>query len=124
MFFGSALDRALLLHDVLGKDGRRDEVVGPHLPLGGEGRSAGELETRVGVVAQGIPLAPRPDVTEKSEMILIQHMKTMMQTVQQTRNVEKNVIKNTKKYKFKTATTIRQHSSTDDTTDYIVPIYA
>ena len=57
-----ALWRALLPHDVIGLDHGGHEVVRPDLPPGGEGRRPRELGARVAVVADGVPLGPRPDV--------------------------------------------------------------
>ena len=58
-----ALWRALLPHDVIGLDHGGHEVVRPDLPPGGEGRRPRELGARVAVVADGVPLGPRPDIS-------------------------------------------------------------
>ncbi len=65
VLLGPALGGALLLHDVVGEHGGGHEVVCAHLPPGGEGARARELQTRVRVVAHGVPLAPRPDVSAR-----------------------------------------------------------
>ncbi len=62
VILGPALHRALLLHDIFGEDGGGDKVVDPLLPPRGERGGARELQAGVGVVAQGVPLAPRPQV--------------------------------------------------------------
>ena len=69
MILRSAGDRTLLPHHVLHLRHGRNKVVLCVLPLGGEGRGSREALASVGVMREGRPFAPWPDVTLEEALV-------------------------------------------------------